>query len=244
MFVRVLVVSDIHGQYDAFIRLMDYVKFNRAEDKLILLGDLIDRGPKSYQVVQWAISNKVIVIKGNHEQMLLEFLEDKLPNKDYCNSFVGGLATIQSYEGVSNSTFKKHVDFIASAPIIKTYNDKNIIFVHAGYNVDKDVYSQNINDSVWDDTKFYTGPGIKNKTVIFGHYNTNIIRAHRNERQFKEPRIWYDLRYQNKIGIDCGISNLNKTMACIDITNKLEYYVKVYSNNKVVKKIDTGISAY
>lgn len=73
---NILIVSDIHGHFKQFEELLTY--WNQ-EDTLVILGDLIDRGPDSLKVIEKVIElkqiyeDKVIFVKGNHEEMLLNF---------------------------------------------------------------------------------------------------------------------------------------------------------------------------
>ncbi|WP_308860236.1 metallophosphoesterase [Paenibacillus radicibacter] len=78
---RRLVISDIHGCYDEFIRLLGKVFYNHKEDQLILLGDYCDRGKNSKKVIELIkyLNEEcgAIVLKGNHDQMFVEsILED------------------------------------------------------------------------------------------------------------------------------------------------------------------------
>ena len=70
---RDLIVSDIHGQRETFERLVEAVHYSPEEgDRLLLLGDLIDRGPDSQGMLQWLQRDDVECIRGNHEQLLLD----------------------------------------------------------------------------------------------------------------------------------------------------------------------------
>ncbi|MCY4189665.1 MAG: metallophosphoesterase [Bryobacterales bacterium] len=73
---RDLVVSDIHGQRETFEHLLAKVGYSAsAGDRLLLLGDLIDRGPDSASMLEWLQRDDVTCIRGNHEQMMLDSLE-------------------------------------------------------------------------------------------------------------------------------------------------------------------------
>ena len=80
--MRTIVIGDIHGCYHEFISLLKKVKYNSKKDRLILLGDLMDRGPMSYEVLQWAIRHKkkypatFFLIRGNHDQYIVEQSRD------------------------------------------------------------------------------------------------------------------------------------------------------------------------
>ena len=68
------IIGDIAGRFDELMLLL--AKMPEA-DKVILVGDMVDRGPKSKEVIEWAMNNpNVIAIKGNHEDMMVDFCED------------------------------------------------------------------------------------------------------------------------------------------------------------------------
>ena len=76
--MRTIIIGDIHGCYREFISLLKKVRYRSRRDRLILLGDLMDRGPRSYEMLRWAMHWKekypdtFFLIRGNHEQMLVE----------------------------------------------------------------------------------------------------------------------------------------------------------------------------
>jgi serine/threonine protein phosphatase 1 len=95
-------VSDIHGQHQAFQRALGRVGFSpETGDRLYVLGDMVDRGPQSKEVLlylfrlQRQYPGQIVVIKGNHEQMF----EDWLQSKQDGGSFMlnGGDATVRSF---------------------------------------------------------------------------------------------------------------------------------------------------
>ena len=72
---RDLIVGDVHAQRATFERLLEIVNYDPAGgDRLLLLGDLIDRGPDSAGMLQWLQRDGVYCIRGNHEQMMLDAL--------------------------------------------------------------------------------------------------------------------------------------------------------------------------
>ena len=73
---RDLIVGDVHGQRPTFERLLDKVGYDPAGgDRLLLLGDLIDRGPDSAGMLEWLQREDVFCIRGNHEQLMLDALD-------------------------------------------------------------------------------------------------------------------------------------------------------------------------
>ncbi|NLZ16992.1 MAG: hypothetical protein GX087_04590 [Desulfobulbaceae bacterium] len=114
---RILVIADIHGGYQAFIALLREVQPGR-DDLLVTLGDYIDRGPDSREVIaklrSCAAELNSVHLRGNHEAMLLMALsrspaipdmydktvpDDSASLADNCNMWLnnGGLATLESY---------------------------------------------------------------------------------------------------------------------------------------------------
>ena len=79
---RIFVMSDIHGQYDLFLKMLDRINLKR-EDLLVIIGDICDRGKKSYEIYMKCmkmikLGYNLKFILGNHEDMLLEDLENEL----------------------------------------------------------------------------------------------------------------------------------------------------------------------
>lgn len=97
--MRTLVVGDVHGQAEQFDRLLEKIAFSPTQDKLILLGDLIDRGSDSYGVLQRVMRLKqemgenMVILRGSHEMLLLSpKWKDKL-----LWHLVGRNATLRSF---------------------------------------------------------------------------------------------------------------------------------------------------
>ena len=72
---RDFVVGDLHGCFDLLDRLLDHVRFDPACDRLFSVGDLIDRGPDSLRSLEFLDAPWFYAVKGNHEDLLLEFFE-------------------------------------------------------------------------------------------------------------------------------------------------------------------------
>jgi serine/threonine protein phosphatase 1 len=91
------VIADIAGEFDALMRLV--AKF-KADSQIILLGDLVDRGPKSKEIIEWAMNtSNVTTIMGNHEHMMIDWIKSSsIYNKDLW-IYNGGIETIRSYFG-------------------------------------------------------------------------------------------------------------------------------------------------
>lgn len=69
---RDFVVGDIHGHFELLESLMRQVAFDPRCDRMVAVGDLVDRGPNSHQVLEWLECPWFHSVRGNHEQMILD----------------------------------------------------------------------------------------------------------------------------------------------------------------------------
>jgi len=144
------VIGDIHGQLTSLNRLLDKLPLS-PDDKLVFLGDYVDRGPDSKGVVERIIALKAelgercVCLLGNHEDMMLHYLKGTrgwnlaflaIPGLNSVSEYgdghwraVGGDATLKSYGG---DVPVEHVEFLASLPLI--FEEEELICVHAGLN--------------------------------------------------------------------------------------------------------------
>ena len=77
------VIGDVQGCYDELINLCSKIKFNPKKDTLIFAGDLVNRGPKSLEVLNFCLENKksIKAVLGNHDFYLLYLIEHKKNNR-------------------------------------------------------------------------------------------------------------------------------------------------------------------
>ncbi len=71
---RKIFIGDIHGCYTELKKLLKKLDYNSKQDRLISLGDLINKGPASAKVLDFFMSNDLEVVKGNHEDWLYRAL--------------------------------------------------------------------------------------------------------------------------------------------------------------------------
>ncbi len=96
------VIGDVHGEYEMLLELVERLP---KDAKLIFVGDLVDRGRKSREVVAFVRENAFAVVRGNHEEYMIEhgkqFLESleryEEPNLNNMWMYVGGVPMLQSY---------------------------------------------------------------------------------------------------------------------------------------------------
>lgn len=135
---RVFVTSDTHGDYEGLKKCMDDANFNYEEDKLIHCGDIVDRGPDSKKLVDHLLLVKNIVkVMGNHDEWWKQFSETGVHPGNF---YHGVINTIQSYtgvdpndkDGISFDYPPTHREFFEG--MCDYYiDDKNRLFIHAGY---------------------------------------------------------------------------------------------------------------
>ena len=96
--MRILAIGDIHGCFTALTALEKYVPF-ASDDRLVTLGDYVDRGPNSRAVLDWLIARKtdrtLIPLRGNHEIMMCAARKSERHYDEWIAS--GGTAALMSY---------------------------------------------------------------------------------------------------------------------------------------------------
>jgi serine/threonine protein phosphatase 1 len=165
---RRIVIGDVHGHYDGLMRLMDAIGPGQA-DQIYFLGDLIDRGPKSCQVVEFVKQNRYPCVLGNHEQMLLEAFPQGQVFAPALQAWLqsGGKATMASYENAE--TLLEHISWIQTLPIYMDLGD--LWLVHAGVHPHLPLDQQSHNQFCWIREEFHASvrPFFRNKLIITGH---------------------------------------------------------------------------
>ena len=165
---RILAFGDIHGCYQAFVTLLKNLNLSN-DDTLVFLGDVVDRGPASMQVIDEILhlkeSNQVIYIMGNHEEMM----RDAISGQGLFNQWlrVGGQATIDSYGGEIESIPSSHLRFLTSAlPFWETDTE---IFIHASLEPNLSLTNQTSDFLRWKHLGGMEPPHVSGKRVICGH---------------------------------------------------------------------------
>ncbi len=171
----VFVIGDIHGCAEELDQLIRKLPLNK-KSIVILVGDYIDRGPASKEVMDLLIklSNRVRVLPllGNHEASLLEFLEKPLSREAARYLFNGGGATLQSYSDQQGGFLipREHLDFLQSTQVI--YQSERYVFVHAGLpdlplrEIDEQLHRREL---LWIRQQFLESTYHWGKIVVHGH---------------------------------------------------------------------------
>lgn len=159
------VVGDIHGCLTPLDRLLAKIS-PRLEDEVVFVGDYIDRGPQSREVVDRLLSlpYRCVFLMGNHERMLLNYLAGEDEDLYLEN---GGRATLDSYGGSASGIPASHLAFFQRLPPM--YETPDYLFVHAGIRPLTPLAEQNGHDLVWIRHEFFKFIGKYPKPVVFGH---------------------------------------------------------------------------
>jgi len=187
---RVYAVGDIHGRCDLLCRMIarieaDEVSRPGADTTVILLGDLVDRGPDSAGVIatarEWAKRRRVRILAGNHEEMFLGSFE----REDTLRHFLrhGGRETLLSYpidpELYTRSTLEelqgimREVVPAEDIAFMQAMEDRiqigDYLFVHAGVRPGIPLEQQKISDLRWIRGEFIESTESRDFAVVHGH---------------------------------------------------------------------------
>ncbi|RYX83302.1 serine/threonine protein phosphatase [bacterium] len=178
--MRTLAIGDIHGFSSTLENLLDFIAFDSDNDRLIFLGDYIDRGPNSRQVIEKLVelsaNPKHIFLRGNHDEWLLEAYKDNSWFKSWLGWGVGGKETLRSYGAASFSPAilslipQSHFDFLESTRLF--FETDDYIFVHASISW-KPPEENSADELLWP-TFEQLRPHPSGKTVICGHSSQSL----------------------------------------------------------------------
>lgn len=166
--MRTIAVGDIHGCLTALEELLAAVD-PAPEDRLVFLGDYVDRGPDSRGVIEFLLALRqrcqVICLLGNHEIMFrgaLAGFETDLWLQ------VGGQETLESYGGALANVPQSHHEFLLGLPLF--FESDEHIFVHANYDPQLPMEQQSEVLACWEHINFLApGPHCSGKPVFVGH---------------------------------------------------------------------------
>ena len=167
--MRTIAIGDIHGQIKHLDDLLEKLNINFSQDKVVFLGDYIDRGADSYAVykrvrgLQEDYPNNVICLRGNHEEMAIEAVGNSFYHIWNSN---GGLKTLKDFED-HNGNIIEAVKWFETLPYY--YETDNNIFVHAGIEPNLSMDEQDKYYMVWAREEYLYSEAVFPKRVISGH---------------------------------------------------------------------------
>jgi serine/threonine protein phosphatase 1 len=225
---RTFAIGDIHGDLAHLFKLLACLPELDKDDTLVFLGDYVDRGPKSAQVIEYVrglpaqIPAKVVALRGNHEDAWLRVIEKGwdafvLPPGNGClsayRSFVGGNVPEEGEEAgpdelmllTSGSFFPDDViDWFRQLPY--WYEDEHAIYVHAGLPKGPNgfLHPRDVDPPIallWcRDEDFFRN--YRGKAVVFGHTGTEYLPPELSGYTPEDPKdLWAG---ENVFGLDTG----------------------------------------
>jgi serine/threonine protein phosphatase 1 len=207
---RTLIIGDVHGCLGMLQRLLEKIEWRPDSDRLIFLGDYVDRGEDSRGVVEYVLqisstAERVDCLMGNHERILLDFVEGRDASTFFLN---GGTSTLNSYrafqQGYENALIpEEHIRFLRSLKLWIELDDYYV--VHAGLRPGLELEDQSQEDLLWIRDSFIFSNYPFRKKIIFGH------------TPFSSPLVM-----ENKIGLDTGAVYGNK-LTCLELPS-LKFY--------------------
>lgn len=193
---RIYAIGDIHGCIGPLDTLLDRIAQDCAsvpadQVTLVFLGDYIDRGPASRQVIQRLMAmadERSVMLCGNHEDMLIALFKG---DRNYASPFHrhGGRATLLSYgvdpddydgwtldeltERIPGIVPREHIDFMAGLPTHHRCGD--FFFVHAGIRPGVPLDRQERSDLLWIREQFSQSREAHEATIVHGHEKVDAI---------------------------------------------------------------------
>lgn len=189
---RLYAIGDVHGCFDEMIRLLDQIERDHQsrpskECIIVFLGDLIDRGPNSREVLDYLIKSppnfaRIFWLIGNHEEMFLRILRGE---SELIESWMvyGGRECVESYGLTSEQMIgqtddalqvmirkrvpKSHIDFLARG--VESIRFGDYLLVHAGVDPEKPVTDQDPRQMRWIREPFLSHDKPLGLMVVHGH---------------------------------------------------------------------------
>jgi len=226
--MRTFVVGDIHGRCAQLLNLLDMLPRDPETDTLVFLGDLIDRGADAPGCVDHIVKmcrenpERVICLRGNHEQMLLDFLEGQ--STIWLTPVTGGERTFEQYTHhpvharseadqeemrriFAESFPSEHLEFMQELPFY--YEDEHAIYVHAGLDEGKHPSESSKMSLLWmRDMDFYKN--YRGKPCVFGHTPTPLLPL---RGRLGRHGIYIS---HSAVGLDTGY-NYNSPLSCLSL---------------------------
>ncbi|MCX7593970.1 MAG: serine/threonine protein phosphatase [Fischerella sp.] len=229
---RRIVIGDVHGHYEGLMRLLEVIA-PRSDDQVYFLGDLIDRGPQSAQVVNFVKESSYQCLLGNHEQMLLNVLTKRIPTQTIQSwLYSGGQATVASYQEATIP--HDHLEWLNNLPAYIDLGD--VWLVHAGVDPSIPLTQQTANQFCWVRDEFHSieQPYFTDKLIIIGHTIT-----------FTLPGVYPGKLAQGQgwLDIDTGAYHPRSGwLTGLDITNGIVYQVNVINKSIRIMPLEEAVT--
>ena len=223
------VMGDIHGEADRFHAMLKTIQFSE-DDILILLGDVIDRGPDGIALLLEIMEMpNVIMLLGNHEYMMLQYLSPEATSTEIRRwNRNGNAPTLAAYLKQKAKVQQRIRTYLRTRPthLELEVNGNRFYMVHG-------FPGNNVHDEVWTRPTMESKNPIPDCSLIIGH--TKVLSM----IQLEEKRIAYAMDLEDKgehlkilhapgfINLDCGCGYDMpiKALACSELESVREFYI-------------------
>ena len=232
----IYVTSDIHGRLDRLKKLIETIQLSE-EDKLYVIGDLVDRGSQPMETIKFVRDHpQISVIMGNHDEMMLHSLK----YKDEVQAERWGRnknePTLEGFNKLSKVEQGEILDYLDGLPYYKIIDNKYLL-VHAGFEPDKlneDMKTMDLEEAlinqknrlVWVRDEFLKHKALDDLITIFGHSTRKYINKSFGIESHPPYEIWFDEKFNDKIGIDTANCHDDGRMACLRLDDMEIFYVE------------------
>lgn len=232
----VYVMSDLHGQYEKYRKMLDIISFS-DDDILYVLGDIVDRGDHPIKILQdMCMRSNVFPMMGNHEQMAITLLRKlcvEITAENYASHLTaedirllsiwfinGGQSTLEEFRSLSHAQREVLFDYFDEFSFYEEIylNGYCFVLVHGGlenFSPEKPLESYDPHTLLWTKTD-YTKRYYRDKYLITGHVPTASIHEDYDGKIYAK---------HGHIAIDCGAAYGNP-LGCIRLDDFKTFYVE------------------
>ena len=214
--MAVWVTTDLHGNYDLWEQIKNFLK---EDDTLIYLGDAIDRGDRGFEIFMEMLEHpQVVFLKGNHEDMLVKAAREAMDGSYGCSK-QRLLASNGGFETLTELLYEDRpeiwISMLAKLPTHTTYTNENgqkIFLCHAGCSLwaDEPEVIPDDHDLIWDRVHYISKKSdLMSDTIeVHGHTWVNYIKEDLNMKNTENEFLFYT--NNKKICIDLGTFHTSK----------------------------------
>lgn len=223
-------ISDIHGEYNLFMRLLERIQYSQS-DKLIVCGDFIDKGTASVRLAKTIFSlPNTYCIMGNHEYMFFKYYREKMLALGL--DFNEILRHLQQYFPEDGDLLDwDTVDRLVELPFY--FEEKDFICVHAGIPIDNNgkiipPAKVSAEELVYD--RHFKAPSVlpkDSKCILFGHTPTSYISPNSKILIYPKSADFHknkNIKNLVKVHLDTGAS-FSGTLGCFCVDTCRAFYV-------------------
>lgn len=214
----VAVIGDVHGCYKTLKALVEKIKNKFPDIKIYCVGDLVDRGNNSFEVIEFVIAENIKFTLGNHDFMFYSNMREPFSLMAKSWNYNGAETTIASYKDRLNK-MDEHLDIIINAPLF--YNLDDCFISHAGISISlKDKLPENFLSDDAALKEILNNDLFNQNSIIWARGNLLNIGKLQVVGHTHRKEVLFD-KDSNALYIDTTAFGNNKLTAAIIEQNKL-----------------------